>query len=677
MRLGRTCGTVPTHQQLLLSYPTYYHNYHRIEFSRSMCYRLMISSEMGFQLRRYVFATALAWLLTRPASGSSLTSWWLNYDPDLAPAIAKYDNVTGKIYYSLCNSIKTPVFALNDSTALDLDARYPPLSGTSIAGVGYAYGSGDDNPDVVQSPFFYLTDLEGIGPTIVEALFTCNRTTGHWYPAYTGGVSSWPLSNGTFTTDDRHIPIPNIDPETGLAALYIGTSGGHRIYFKSTNGTTHYIKYKSLPGPEHGWNYGGMISSNYSLLPSKEIAAAFTSDESDPDPDSLQIRVAYGVPGNASADEDVSGEIEWAESGVGGQEAVWDINRMPTTLLAIPRGDTNATVVLNNMTSSDYIVSFDSVLNLTLYNYSGSSSHIGMSMDAKANPGIWYIGSDAFPHLYSGDRTGNWAQSPSQDEAKWPLADSADAELAVTSDADNDRIWLFYVVDGNVTMLVSTGGSWDDPVALIPYNSTTEAAGMVRNTTSSSSGGLSSSSKIGIGVGVGVGVPLIMAALTLYVCIRIKRSRQARAQQQQPVANVTPSTATSSQAPQPTISDTPLSQYKPGLDNGQNGYWVDGMWVPLDHSGVSPYRSENKPPIAQVVMVQGVTANAYTGFPMVESDSAQVYEMAHDEHAHEMPVTRDTVVLASYRMQDEGISGDGFILSSEERPRVGRVVEQL
>ncbi|KUI58459.1 hypothetical protein VP1G_05728 [Cytospora mali] len=632
---------------------------------------------MGFQRRRYVFATALAWLLTRPASGSSLTRWWLNYDPDLAPAIAKYDNVTGKIYYSLCNSVRTPVFALNDSTILDLSARYPPLSGTSIAGVGYAYGSGDDNPDVIQSPFFDLADLEGIEPTIVEALFTCNRTTGHWYPAYTGGISSWPLSNDTFTTDDRHIPIPDIDPETGLAALYIDTSGGHLIYFKSTNRTTHYIKYKSLPGPEHGWSYGGMSSSNYSLLPGKKIAAAFTSDESDPDPDSLQIRVAYGVPGNASTDEDVSGEIEWAESGVGGQEAVWEINRMPTTLLAIPRGDTNATVVLNNMTSSDYTVSFASELNLTLYNYSGSSSHIGISMDAKANPGIWYIGSDAFPHLYSGDRRGNWTQSPSQDEAKWPLADSADAELAVTSDVDNDTIWLFYVVDGNVTMLVSTGGSWDDPVALIPYNSTTEVAAMAGNTTSSSSGGLSSSSKIGIGVGVGVGVPLILTALALYVCIRIKRSRQARAQQQQPVANVTPSTVTSSQAPWSTISDTPLSQDKLGLGAGQNGYWVDGMWVPLELSGISPYRSENKPPITQVGMIQDVTTDAYTGCPMVESDSAQVYEMAHDEHAHEMPVTRDTAVPATYTGQGEGRAGDGFIVSSEERPRVGRMVEQL
>lgn len=92
----------------------------------------------------------LAWSLSKPVSGSSLTSWWLNYAPDLAPAVAKYDNTTGKIYYSLCNSIITPVFAFNDSTTLGLDDRYPPLSGTSIAGLGYAYSEGDSNPDVIQ-----------------------------------------------------------------------------------------------------------------------------------------------------------------------------------------------------------------------------------------------------------------------------------------------------------------------------------------------------------------------------------------------------------------------------------------------------------------------------------------------------------------------------------------------
>ena len=102
------------------------------------------------QVQLYTVILALIWILPRPSSGSSLASWWLNYDPDLAPAVAKYDNNTGKIYYSLCNSIKTPVFAYNDSTTLDLDARYPPISGTSIAGVGYAYTAGDDNPDVIQ-----------------------------------------------------------------------------------------------------------------------------------------------------------------------------------------------------------------------------------------------------------------------------------------------------------------------------------------------------------------------------------------------------------------------------------------------------------------------------------------------------------------------------------------------
>lgn len=73
-----------------------------------------------------------------------------------------------------------------------------------------------------------------------------------------------------------------------------------------------------------------MISSNSTLLPGKEVAAAFASGEADPDPDALQIRVAYGVPGNASAGDDVNGEIEWAMSGIDGQEAIWEISTFPT-----------------------------------------------------------------------------------------------------------------------------------------------------------------------------------------------------------------------------------------------------------------------------------------------------------------------------------------------------------
>lgn len=105
---------------------------------------------MATRLQCCAFSLGLTWLLAGVASGSSLTSWWLNYDPELAPAVAKYDDATGKVYYSLCNSIRTPVFAFNESTTLDFDDRYPLLNGTSIAGVGYAYTAGDDNPDIIQ-----------------------------------------------------------------------------------------------------------------------------------------------------------------------------------------------------------------------------------------------------------------------------------------------------------------------------------------------------------------------------------------------------------------------------------------------------------------------------------------------------------------------------------------------
>lgn len=326
------------------------------------------------------------------------------------------------------------------------------------------------------------------------------------------------------------------------------------------------------------------------------------------------------------------------------------------------------------MTASGYTVDFGPSLNLTLQDYSGSSSRLGMSMDARANPSIWYIGSDASPHLYSGDATGNWTQSPSQGDAKWPAADSPYAELAVVSDAKNQKVWLFYVVGGDMTMLASASGDWDDPVALIPFNSTTEA----RTAGSSSAAGLSSSSKIGIGVGVGVGVPLVLALLAFFACVRVRRTRQARAAQQQGAGlNATPGTGASPMAPSSSMTGTPVPQYKSGLDTGHGGHWMDGVWVPSDHPGVSPYTTENKPLVAQMGMADTRTANAYTGIPVVESDSTQVYELAHDERTYEMPVTTVTMRHDFLDGQDEGRAGDGLAVSADGRPRAGRMMEQL
>ena len=46
-----------------------------------------------------------------------------------------YDDATGNIFYSLCNSTDIPVFPADDSAAFDL--KFAPLSGTGLGGMGY------------------------------------------------------------------------------------------------------------------------------------------------------------------------------------------------------------------------------------------------------------------------------------------------------------------------------------------------------------------------------------------------------------------------------------------------------------------------------------------------------------------------------------------------------------
>ena len=83
--------------------------------------------------RRLTIFDGLLWLVFCEAVlGRSLSSWFTGLG---APQLIKYDDDTGKIFYSLCNSNSTPVFPEDDTAALHLEI--PPAKGTSVAGAGY------------------------------------------------------------------------------------------------------------------------------------------------------------------------------------------------------------------------------------------------------------------------------------------------------------------------------------------------------------------------------------------------------------------------------------------------------------------------------------------------------------------------------------------------------------
>lgn len=82
-------------------------------------------------------ALASVWLLSSGlallANGLSIDAWLV--DALQAPQVVMYDDASGSILYSLCNSSGTPVFPGDSSAAFDL--KFPPLNGTGVAGFGY------------------------------------------------------------------------------------------------------------------------------------------------------------------------------------------------------------------------------------------------------------------------------------------------------------------------------------------------------------------------------------------------------------------------------------------------------------------------------------------------------------------------------------------------------------
>lgn len=71
--------------------------------------------------------------------GNAIASWWVDTDELYAPQVFQYNLTTGKIYSSFCNSVSEPIFARNDTTALE--TTISPIANSSIASLGYLSGS--------------------------------------------------------------------------------------------------------------------------------------------------------------------------------------------------------------------------------------------------------------------------------------------------------------------------------------------------------------------------------------------------------------------------------------------------------------------------------------------------------------------------------------------------------
>ncbi|CAN8104027.1 unnamed protein product [Discula destructiva] len=525
---------------------------------------------------RYVWATALL-LTIRPdaVQGSAIASWWVDTDASYAPQIFQYNATNNTIYASLCNSLDAPIFARNDSAALE--TTIAPLANTSITSLGYLSAS-----STLETNVFYLANLadDNAGPTIASASYTCNATTGRWTPS----APATYISNGT---NCGLSAAPAIDAAGGLAALYLSDDDGMRVFFKTAEFQTHYLQYLPSGAACSGWSYAGIASN---LSTGHAVAAGFLSAKPAVWSLAQTVFANESAAVAAAADAAAGGQIELSTSDAHGVADLWSINRMPTQIIAQLKADNSTAGILSNMsTTADSewdFVSTDAWDGLTFSSFSGTSSRIGLAVDSGGIPSVFYVGTDGYLRRFSADTNGHWHADSTMDETKWPPADTTDdyADFGLAYDTDGNRIWIFYEVDGQMAQVYQSGTSaWEDFSTLATYNASLAATPSSSESGSESTASSSepssynssstSSSSVGFGVGLGLGIPLVCGAIALLFFLRRRRRRQQR--RSSPVQPL--SDQIGRHSPVSPMTDYSISQAPP-LDQNQ-GYWLDGVWV--------------------------------------------------------------------------------------------------
>lgn len=533
------------------------------------------------------------WLLLGTACAGPISTWW--YDGLSAPQVVMYDKTSGDIMYSLCNSDSNPIFPANESATFALDSRYPPLDGTSVAGVGYQTSGGIDIAVVI-----YQSESN----SIIQSQWQCNSTTGRYSAYDTDSEYSWDIST------DLASPYNG----TGLAILNLGDADDtrYRVYFKDDSNMTAALRY--VPGD--AWYYDGLLSSDDYL--SQELAVNHQGENN----------ITLMSPSISSAQYETI-EVLNLESA-----DTWDITTFPLSLILLNETDSDDYLLIqitNNTDTTGYEFGYYIDQDWTLDAFDGYTASLAVFVSGNLTENVFYIGTDKYLHGLSGFNA-TWNKFDTQENEKWPLADDASAALALTYDTSNDRIWIYYMSDGNLTQVHrSDADTWEDAIVLSKSSNVTETV-----VASSTSSGLSTGAKIGTGVGVGVGA-VVVAGLA-FVFFYFRRSKKKdNLNVDTAAANAYSGKDTSTPAAGHLLSpSTAPGSPAPAY---MSGYWQDGAWVaPQQQQQQTEQQTysyyEQTKPEHNNNRNSGITHEMYAPPPVQQF----MYEMPHEEHAHEMAI---------------------------------------
>ncbi|RYP45677.1 hypothetical protein DL768_008021 [Monosporascus sp. mg162] len=423
-------------------------------------------------------------LSPRSVDAASVDAWLV---AELAaPQVVVYDDESGNVYYSLCNSSGTPVFPGDESATFEL--RFAPLNGTSIVGFGYT------SNDRVVAQMFYQEE----GGAIADATFFCDSDTGRYEP-----------SDNQFIVSEGVDGLPLIQQPSSLDVLPVGATAGQRIYFRDENGQPAVLGYH--PDLER-WQFDGYILQANLSGSSDSLGAAILGTRN--------ITVAFAVDGVIGLSQ------------LRGSE--WDLTTFPVPIYARPNddsGNAGAGPVTNETDSENWTLVRNETAaeDWSLDAFDSSAANINLAFTSRGTLSAFYIGSDRALHQIR-QEDDSWQMGEAQGQEHWPLADAENSKFGIAHDFTGDRIWMYYMSDGRMTQIhQSSNGVWEPAVALMRSNDTAgtgdsgvSTAGDSATSTGAESGedsqentGVSQAGKIGIGVGISAGI-LVLGAIGLF-----------------------------------------------------------------------------------------------------------------------------------------------------------------
>ncbi|KAL6857320.1 hypothetical protein J3F83DRAFT_751227 [Trichoderma novae-zelandiae] len=422
------------------------------------------------------------------ASSTSMFAFYTGTEKGVQ--IGMQDPKTGDIWVNNCNSNINGAPLFPTSPRIVLDTQNKPKIGGSIAATGWW-----DSQHVIASIFWHSEKGD-----IVNGYYQCD------------GESGTLVKQGEYIiSQTANIEPQSIHANTGLAVELLGSTAGYRVFYHDNQSRVQSLSYTN----QINWNYYGTVSQDPTF--GMALASAHSSDNN--------ITVVFP---KSTKDIEVSRL---------NKDGTYHISTFPETVLNTPT---------NNTAPSKIDINPKVPVKFTLPAWNGKPGGLGVAVDKNFTRSLYWIGTDKKLHE-AANINFQWQLMPNQSTQAWPLADDANAELAVTYNFDTSEAWVYYV--SNSTLIQAYRGSDGNWIkaAVVPTSTSIPGSGGSSPDSGSDSGddddgspnpGLSTGAKAGIGIGVSVGA-IGVGLLGLFFFLRRRRQRAAavaaEADKEQPI----------------------------------------------------------------------------------------------------------------------------------------------